>query len=112
LRQQLADNGAVASLLARAGDREAAIRTGREAVAAAERFVVGRAGSDLAYVPRSLGWFGAVYEDLSDWRDAAAAYRKELVAWRALDPELVSHFASDIQIARTALRRCQALASN
>jgi len=111
LRQQLVDNGAVASLLARAGDREAAIRTAREAVAGAERFVVGRAGSDQTYVPRSLGWFGAVYEELSDWRAAAATYRKELVAWRALDPDLVSHFASDIQSARTALRRCQSLSN-
>ena len=78
LRQQLVDEGAVASLLARAGDREGAIRTAREAVSGAERFVAGRADSDLAYVPRSLDWFGAVYEDLSDWRDAAATYQKEL----------------------------------
>jgi tetratricopeptide (TPR) repeat protein len=60
LRQQLVDNGAVASLLARAGDRERALRTGREAVSAAERFVVGRTGSDLSYVPRSLDWLGPI----------------------------------------------------
>ena len=106
LRQQLVDYGAVASLLARAGDREGAIRTGREAVSAAERFVVGRTGTDLAYLPRSLGWLGAVYEALSDWGDAAAAYRKELASWNALDPELASHYASDIAGTRASLRRC------
>ncbi len=113
LRQQLVDEGAVASLLARAGDREGAIRTAGEAVSGAERFVAGRADSDLAYVPRSLDWFGAVYEDLSDWRDAAATYQKELAAWKALDPKLLSRFASDIGKAEAALRRCEkASASN
>jgi eukaryotic-like serine/threonine-protein kinase len=106
LRQQMVDKGAVADLLARAGDREGAIRTAREAVSGAERFVVGRTGSDLAYVPRSLDWFGAVYEDLSDCVKASATYRKELLAWKALDPALVSLYARDIASAEAALRRC------
>jgi tetratricopeptide (TPR) repeat protein len=113
LRQQLVDDGAVASLLARAGDREGAIRTAGESVSTAQRFVAGRTDSDLAYLPRSLDWFGAVYEDLSDWRNAAATYRRELIAWKALDPELASHFSSNIGKTHAALRRCQkALASN
>jgi hypothetical protein len=54
-----------------------------------------------------------VYEAVSDWPNAAAAYLKELAAWKALDPELASHFASDIQSAQAAVRRCQkALSSN
>ena len=113
LRQQLVDNGAVADLLARTGDREEAIRTGSETASAAVRFVAGRTGSDLSYVPRSLGWFGAAYEGLSDWGNATATYRKELAAWQTLDPELASHYANDIASAQAALRRCEkALATN
>jgi eukaryotic-like serine/threonine-protein kinase len=107
LRQQLVDNGAVASLLARAGDSAGALLTASETVSGAERFVAGRADSDRAYVPRSLDWSAAVYENLSDWTNAAENYRKELAAWKALGPELASHFASDIRNAQTALRRCE-----
>ena len=107
LRQQMVDQGAIASFLARFGDREGAIATARQAAAEAEKFGVGRRGSDQAYVPRSLDWLGAVHEELSDWREAADAYRRELAAWNTLDPVLTARYASDIASARAALKRCQ-----
>ena len=106
-RQRLNDNGALASLLAKLGQRDEAIRIARETLSTAEPFSASRQGSDRIYYPRALNWSGAVYENLNDLPQAADFYRKSLHAWEQLDSENRAHFANEILRTRQNLSRCE-----
>jgi serine/threonine protein kinase/tetratricopeptide (TPR) repeat protein len=121
--QALADEQAIANVLAAQGDRAGALDYARKAVLRAERYLGDGPEQEIrtAYVPKAYFYLGDVYrvlakreselpaQRLADWREARGAAERAVSEWRALIHGREKHpYAPEAARAESLLAECQA----